>query len=208
MLKLLSKALADNQLELLLEAKEKLVRYLELMLEWNKVYNLTSITEPREMIYLHLIDSLMVQKFILGKHILDVGTGAGLPGIPLAIALPNTHWVLLDKAGKKTRFLTQAVAELGLKNVRIENNRCEDYHPSAMFDNILSRAFASLAIFAETTKHLLAQDGRLIAMKGKYPHDEIKNLPNDFIIVDDKRIEIKGIDVERHIIVLERNQRD
>ncbi len=202
---LLTTALKQNNMELTAAEQEQLIAYLNLMVKWNKVFNLTNIIEPKEMVYLHLIDSLAVQPFLHGSRMLDVGTGAGLPGIPLAILNPEQHWALLDKNGKKTRFLTQAAAELGLKNIEVINSRSEDFHTASCFDSILSRALGTMRMFAETTEHLLCPNGKLIAMKGKYPHDELNDLPAAFRVEDITRLEIKGIDIERHIVRVERN---
>lgn len=199
---LLSTALRDNQLIVDEPQQQKLIAYLELLQRWNKVFNLTTITEPREMVYLHLIDSLLMQPFLHGKRMLDVGSGAGLPGIPLAIVNPHLHWTLLDKNSKKTRFITQAVAELKLTNVDIINERSEDFQPTSGFDSILSRAYGTIAMFLETTKHLLAPGGIFIAMKGKYPTDELADLPSTFTVEKTVPIPIKGITVDRCVVVL------
>lgn len=205
---MLEQSLNINGIELTAGQKTKLLKYLELMRTWNQVYNLTTITNPREMIYLHIIDSLVVLPYLEGNFFLDVGTGAGLPGIPLAIANPTQHWFLLDKTAKKTRFLTQVSAELGLKNVEIINARCEDFEYSSGFDGILSRAFGSLALFVATTEHLLAPNGKLIAMKGKYPQTELDEIPPDFCVEKSERVDIKGMNIERHVIVLKRLKRE
>ena len=199
---LLTTALKENQLSLTDDAVQKLVRYLELLIQWNQVFNLTAITAPRDMVYLHIIDSLIVQPHLHGKHMLDVGTGAGLPGIPLAIANPDQQWVLLDKNSKKTRFLTQTIAELNLKNVSAVHNRSEDFHPAHCFDSILSRAFGTIEMFMETTNHLLCTNGIWIAMKGKYPEEELSILSDRNLTETMTRLSIKGIDVERHVICL------
>jgi len=199
------KALLDNHITLSDQAKHKLIQYLDLMKTWNRVFNLTTITDAREMVYLHLIDSLVVMPFLHGSRLLDVGSGAGLPGIPLAIANPDHHWVLLDKNIKKTRFLTQAIAELGLTNVQVMHSRCEDFHPTQRFDSILSRAFGTIQMFVETTRHLLCPDGKLIAMKGKYPEDELNAIPDHYLAQDITRLDIKGIHIERHIVRLTKN---
>jgi 16S rRNA (guanine527-N7)-methyltransferase len=188
--------------------QEQLVQYLELILTWNRVINLTSITEPHDMVYLHIIDSLSVSPYLHGKHMLDVGTGAGLPGIPLAIMNPEQHWVLLDKNSKKTRFLTQAIAELKLNAVTAVHSRSEDFKPSHCFDSILSRAFGTIRLFAETTGHLLCPNGKLIAMKGKYPEEEINDIPKSFIVEDITRLELNGMDVERHIVRLIKSEEE
>jgi 16S rRNA (guanine527-N7)-methyltransferase len=199
---LLKTALAENQISCDDSVQQKLVRYLELMIKWNKVFNLTSITHPREMVYLHIIDSLAVAPYLHGKRLLDVGSGAGLPGIPLAIQYPDQQWILLDKNNKKTRFLTQVIAELGLNNVTAMHSRCEDFQPELCFDSILSRAFGTIRMFVETTQHLLCKEGVFIAMKGKYPQTEVDELPTGFVVQKTERIDIKGIDVERHVICL------
>jgi len=199
---LFKKALQENSLTLTAIAQQQLLHYLDLMQTWNRVFNLTTITQPRDMIYLHIIDSLIVHPYLHGERLLDVGTGAGLPGIPLAIINPHQHWVLLDKNSKKTRFLTQAAAELKLKNIEIIHHRSEDFHPDLCFDSILSRALGTIRLFIESTCHLLRPDGLLIAMKGKYPQDELNDIPEHFRLLDVMRLNINGINVERHIVRL------
>lgn len=200
---LLSKALQENHFSPAQEQQQKLVRYLELLQTWNRIFNLTTILKPRDMVYLHIIDSLTLSPFLSGKRILDVGSGAGLPGIPLAIMHPGLQWTLLDKNSKKTRFLTQAIAELGLINIEVVHSRSEDFHPSDCFDSILSRALGTIDLFIETTQHLLCPKGTFIAMKGKYPQEELDDISPLFMAQQVTRIEIKGIDVERHIICLQ-----
>jgi 16S rRNA (guanine527-N7)-methyltransferase len=205
MKELLINAARDNQLTLSSEAIDKLVRYLELLQTWNRVFNLTSITEPREMVYLHIIDSLLTAPHLNGSRFLDVGSGAGLPGIPLAILHPEQQWVLLDKNNKKTRFMTQAIAELGLTNAQAVHSRAEDFHPSDCFDGILSRAYATLALFIKTTRHLICKNGTFIAMKGKYPHEEIAELEG---LAGDTKITplaMKGMTLDRHIVCIKPN---
>ena len=202
MQELLSLALKENHLDVGQDAQQKLLQYLHLLKEWNQVFNLTTIIKPRDMVYLHIIDSLIVQPFIHGKRLLDVGSGAGLPGIPLAIVNPELEWVLLDKSNKKTRFLTQVIAELSLRNATAIHSRCEQFHPEARFDSILSRAFGTISMFVTTTEHLLCPDGNWIAMKGKFPQDEVNNLPDRFVVEQSRRLEIIGMTVERHIVCL------
>jgi 16S rRNA (guanine527-N7)-methyltransferase len=197
MKQLLLDALRENDITLADEAVDKLVRYLELMQTWNRVFNLTSITEPRDMVYLHIIDSLLTAPFLRGKRFLDVGSGAGLPGIPLAIMHPEHEWVLLDKNNKKTRFMTQVIAELQLQNVQAVHSRAEDFHPAVCFDSILSRAYATLSLFIKTTRHLICKNGTFIAMKGKYPHEELAELTEAAEVTP---LNMKGKTLERHIV--------
>jgi 16S rRNA (guanine527-N7)-methyltransferase len=154
------------------------------------------------MVFLHIIDSLAVAPYLQGKHALDVGSGAGLPGIPLAIAYPDINWTLLDKNGKKTRFLTQVIAELDLQNIKAVHHRCEDFQPHACFNSIISRAFGTLTLFVETTEHLLCPNGIFIALKGKYPQEELANIPSRFTTQHVTRLEIKGIMADRHIVCI------
>ncbi len=200
--KLLMKALTENQLSLDELKLEQLGQYLTLIDKWNRVFNLTAITDMREMVYLHLIDSLLISPYLQGSRLLDVGSGAGLPGLPLAIMHPQQQWTVMDKNNKKTRFMTQAVAELALKNVEVVHARAEEFHPEQGFDTIVSRAFGSLRLFAESTAHLLAANGMLLAMKGRYPSDELNDLP-EYVRVDDiVRLTMAGMDAERHVIRL------
>ncbi len=198
----LKKALADNHITCTETQTTQWLAYLEQLHKWNKVYNLTSITTPREMIYLHIIDSLLVSPFIHGTHCLDVGSGAGLPGIPLAILHPEQHWTLLDKNNKKTRFMIQVSAELGLKNIKVHHGRAEDFLPTLKFDSILSRAYGNLAMFISTTEHALAHHGVLIAMKGKLPEDELTELPAHWVAASPTPLTMKGMSIDRHIICM------
>lgn len=199
---ILKKALVENGIEANDTQQSQWICYLEQLITWNKVYNLTSITNERDMVYLHIIDSLLVAPFIQGTHCLDVGSGAGLPGIPLAILHPEQHWTLLDKNNKKTRFMIQVSAELGLKNINVVHHRAEDFHPAIKFDSILSRAYGSLALFIETTEHALSSTGVLIAMKGKQPEDELKALPTHWIAEPPVPLTMKGMNIDRHIVCM------
>lgn len=199
---ILQEGLKKNKLSLSDHQSQQLVTYLELLQTWNKVFNLTNITDPHDMVYLHIIDSLLINPYLHGSTFLDVGSGAGLPGIPLAILNPALQGTLLDKNNKKTRFMRQAVAELQLSNVNIIHSRTEEFHPVQGFDSILSRAFASLATFVESTNHLLAEQGVYLAMKGKVPHEELAELPSTRYNTRVEKIELKGMDVERHVICI------
>jgi 16S rRNA (guanine527-N7)-methyltransferase len=200
----LDHALKLNHLLLSTEVKNKLLHFLNLMNKWDRVFNLTAIKTGRDQVYLHLIDSLVIGPYLKGNRLIDVGSGAGLPGIPLALAHPDTSWVLLDKNNKKIRFLTQVIAELDLKNVTVAQDRAEHFHPNERFDSILSRAFGTLTLFCETTEHLLAPRGCFIAMKGKYPKDELNDLPKRFIVTDVQQIAVIGADIERHIVIVKK----
>ena len=160
--------------------QEKLLRYVELLDKWNKAYNLTAIRQPEQMVPRHLLDSLAVTPYIYGNQILDVGTGAGLPGIPLAIALPTKQFTLLDSNGKKTRFVQQVISELELSNVNVVHSRVEDYKPSVSFGTIISRAYSSIREMLQQTQHLAADGSKFFAMKGIYPQDELDDLPSGF----------------------------
>jgi 16S rRNA (guanine527-N7)-methyltransferase len=161
---------------------EPLLNYLLLLDKWNKTYNLTAIRDVNEMVAKHLLDSLAILPWIQGLRIIDVGTGAGLPGIPLAIARPDIKVTLLDSNGKKTRFLQEVQRNLGLKNLEIVQFRVEDYHPSLGFDTVLSRAFSSLQQMVDKTEHLLAPSGQWLAMKGHYIEAECLALKKSFTV--------------------------
>lgn len=161
-LKSLKLSLSDDKIEQLLD-------FIKLIEKWNKAYNLTAIRDREDMVRLHLLDSLAIMPFIEGKRVIDIGTGAGLPGIPLAIYLPEIEFTLLDSNAKKTRFVQQALLELKLKNVSVCHSRVEQYHPEKSFDTVITRAFASLSDIVELTAHLLSNDGVLLAMKGQSP---------------------------------------
>ncbi len=179
--------------------------YLELLLRWNKAYNLTAVTEPRRMVTHHLLDSLAVLPWIHGSRIADIGSGAGLPGIPLAIARPDLTVVLVDTVGKKVRFQKQAILELGLANASAVHARVENYRPDEPFDTVISRAFAATADFVALAGHLVSAGGRMLAMKGRDPGDELKALPEPWVVVDVHQIRVPGLTAERHLVELRRN---
>jgi 16S rRNA (guanine527-N7)-methyltransferase len=181
-----------------------LLRYLELMRQWNKAYNLTSITDPDDMVVRHLLDSATARPYLHGGAILDLGTGAGLPGIPLALLEPSRQFTLLDSVGKKLRFLRQVVTELRLANVVLVHARVEDWRPQGTFDTVICRAFGSLAEFARLCAALPAPGGRLVAMKGRLPTAEIAGLPPGWRTAAVEPVTVPGLNAERHIVVLER----
>jgi len=189
-------------------AEERLRRYLALLTKWNRVYNLTAITNPEQMITHHVLDSLAIaaplDALLAGKEgarVLDVGSGAGLPGIPLAIARPGWRLTLLDCNSKKTAFIAQAVAEIGLTNVNVVTARVESF-AGAPFDAIVSRAFSSLREFVTSTRALLGPTGCWAAMKGSVPRDEVRELPSDVECRAVRRLRIPGLDAERHLLLL------
>jgi 16S rRNA (guanine527-N7)-methyltransferase len=176
--------------------------YLQLLEKWNKVYNLTAIRDPKDMMTLHIQDSLSIGPYLHGSRIIDVGTGAGLPGIPLAITYPDKHFTLLDSNGKKTRFLTHVQHTLGLKNVTVVHSRVEKFRPTEGFDSILSRAFASLSDMLAMTDHLCAIGGRFLAMKGQYTETE---LPAHIRLIGVYPLHVPGLDAQRNLVILEKN---
>jgi 16S rRNA (guanine527-N7)-methyltransferase len=181
----------------------KLIDYVQLLAKWNRVFNLTAIRDPLEMITRHILDSLVVVPLIKGPRVLDVGTGAGLPGIPLAVALPEFKIVLLDSVAKKTRFLVQVIGELKLNNVIVETRRVEKYQTQELFDTVISRAFSSLAEFIAVAGHLCRRnDGILLAMKGHSPQNELAALPPGYHLKDVVRLTVPDLNEERHVVEL------
>lgn len=201
----LLQALEENNYFFSDEIQKKFLQYLELLQKWNKAFNLTAIRDVKEMVNLHILDSLSVLPYLYGTRMLDVGTGAGLPGLILAIVLPEKFFVLLDSNSKKTHFLTQVQCSLKLKNIEIVHARSEDFHPSECFDTILSRALASLAKMMAITQHLICPHGRFVAMKGLYPKQEIEELASGIKVSDVVQLQIKGIHAERHVVILEKS---
>jgi 16S rRNA (guanine527-N7)-methyltransferase len=200
----LSKAISENNYDVSSDAAALLVRYLDLLERWNQVINLTAIRDVHDMIPLHILDSLSIAPYLHGQRILDVGTGAGLPGIPLALTHPEKDFVLLDSNSKKTRFLTQVQIELGIQNMTAMHARCETFAPAAGFDSIVSRAFSSIAVMLQGTQHLLAEGGLFIAMKGVYPEDELQAIPAGFTVVGVHPLDIKGLTAARHVVCIRR----
>lgn len=208
-----SKVLFSDQLERGLEKinikasvfqQQQLVRYLLLFEKWNKTYNLSSVRNREEMVSRHLLDSLVVLPHLQGANFIDVGTGGGLPGIPLAIMKPECPVTLLDSNGKKTRFLFQVKLDLGLTNVSIENQRVENFKPPRLFSGIISRAFASLKDMVDGCEHLLEPEGRFWALKGVYPEAELSDLPKHYNVESCRTLEVPGCDGQRHLLEIAR----
>lgn len=182
---------------------EQLLRFINLIEKWNKAYNLTAVRDPMAMVSLHLLDSLAILPYLKGARIADIGTGAGLPGIPLAICLPDRHFTLVDSNSKKTRFVQQVVLELQLKNVEVIHSRVELLKPSQLFSTVISRAFAGMGDIVQLTGHLLADDGGLLAMKGQIPQQELESLSLEYNVI---QLVVPGIEAERCLICLEKGK--
>lgn len=181
----------------------KLLHYLRLLQKWNRVYNLTAVHDPREMVTRHLLDSLAMTSHMVGR-VVDVGTGAGLPGIPLALVLPQLHFVLVDSNAKKTRFVVQAVSELGLSNVDVVCERVEALKPLQAFDTLIARAFAPIADVLAVSSHLCAEHGRILIMKGKNPEHEFTSVPAHYKVMDVRAVRVPGLNAKRHLVVIAR----
>jgi len=197
-------------LRLDLDARQlvRLVDYLALLTKWNGVYNLTAVRDPAQMVTQHLLDSLaVVPAFSDAHHVLDVGAGGGLPGIVLAIARPGMQLTLVDTVQKKTAFLMQVKAELGLANVNVHHARVEQLKVARKFDVITSRAFAELSDFVNWSGHLLEEGGHFIALKGVYPQDEIARLPPGWKVTQVQALQVPELGAERHLVFIERGER-
>lgn len=186
------------------DAVHKLLAYRDLVVRWNRVHNLTAVRDPEAMLAYHLLDSLSVSPYLHGDRVLDVGSGAGLPGIPLAVVNPQRRFVLLDASSKRVRFLRQVSVELELENVEAVHERIERYRPDAPFATVTSRAFASLADFAGAACGLLAAGGHMLAMKGRCPEEELQALPSGIRLHAIYELKVPGLDAQRHLIDLVR----
>lgn len=184
---------------------DPLLAYLYLLNQWNLAYNLTAVRDIESMVGKHVLDSLAIVPWVKGERILDVGTGAGLPGIPLAIAMPEKHVVLLDSNGKKIRFLNEVKRQLNLKNVEAIQIRVENYHPTQGFDTVISRAFSSLEQMIHWTKHLITQDGLWLAMKGRYPDTELDDIDKTYHV---ERYAVEGVEGERCCVLIENTTKE
>ena len=200
---LLSQGIAESRMDIGLQAQQKMLDYLALLQKWNKVYNLTAVRDPLEMVTLHLLDSLSVLPYIKAKNLLDVGSGAGLPGIVLAICLPNLQVTTIDTVQKKAIFMRQVKGELGLNNLTVVNDRVENYKQDEKFELIISRAFSEIGLLTKLSKHLLVDGGKWLAMKGAIPQDEFEKsgiTPSEIIV-----LKVAGLNAARHLIVIENN---
>lgn len=183
------------------QTQERLLQYLGLLQKWNKVYNLTAVRDPQEMVTLHLLDSLSVLPYVKGPHLLDVGSGAGLPGIVLAICRPDLRVTTIDTVQKKAIFMRQVKGELGLENLTVMHARVEAFKPPQLFDQVISRAFSEVALLFQLTQHLIASPGEWLAMKGLVPVQELEKLaiqPKAVI-----PLKVAGLDAERHLLIFD-----
>ena len=201
-----SKGLKAIDLEVSEFQLDKLQQYVDLLSRWNKTYNLTAVRNPADMIPTHIFDSLVVAPYIQGAHCLDVGSGAGLPGIVLAIMQGDRHFTMLDTNGKKTRFIQQAIIELGLKNANVVQTRVESWQAPQPYEAIISRAFSSIADFVNGCAAHLAEDGTLYAMKGQFPIQELAYLPKGYTLTSKHALEVPYVEGERHLLEITRSK--
>ncbi len=200
---LLESGLNELGLSIAVDKINTLLAFVTLIEKWNKTYNLTSIRNKEDMVILHILDSLAILPFLKGSRILDIGTGAGLPGIPLALYAPDFEFVLLDSNAKKTRFVQQAILELELNNVHVHHARVETFEDDPGFDTIISRAFSSLQDFLVMSEHLLRENGKLLAMKGQHPKEELEQLAMPWETIT---VHVPGIKAERCIVQIEKGK--
>ncbi len=201
---LLAAGAAELGLDLDATQQGRLLRLGTLLLEWNQRFNLTAIRDPLEVVRKHLLDSLSALPQLHGTRIADVGSGAGFPGLPLAIAAPDRGFTLIEATAKKVRFIEAAIAELGIANAQPQNLRAEGWRPPRPFDTVVTRAVGSLAEIVRVAGRLCAADGVLLAMKGRYPEAEVAALPRGWTIAESRRVRVPGVDAERHVIVMSR----
>ena len=203
----LKSLISETDLKISDEQIDLLIQYVELLIKWNKAYNLTAVRDPNDMLIKHIMDSLLVGKHLKGQSFIDVGTGPGLPGIPLAILNPEKNFVLLDSLGKRITFLRQVVYQLKLENVQPLLSRVEKYQPETLFDGVLSRAFSSLNDMVTWCQHLIDYDkGCFYALKGQYPADEIEQLPENIKLIAGHQIVVPQLNGERHLIELKKKK--
>ena len=199
---LLEDGIYELELEERLGGDELLMEYVTELMNWNRVYNLTSVRKPTDIVTRHILDSLTILPYLHGDRILDIGTGAGLPGIPLAIACPEREFVLLDSSSKKLRFVQQTLGILDLDNVSLQDSRVEEYQPELLFDTVICRAFSDLPDFYRYAARLCSSGGKMLAMKGVYPMTEVECLQDKSVIDDVVSLKVPGLDAERHLVIM------
>lgn len=200
----LSAGLRDLALDVPESSVDTLLGFLDLLEKWNAVYNLTAIRDRTQWVSHHLLDSLSVAAYMSAGRILDVGTGAGFPGVPLAIVQPGRHFTLLDSSQKRTSFLAQTLAALGLRNADVVRARVEEFTPDQTFDAAVSRAFADLADFARLAGPLVRSGGSLLAMKGLHPDEELTRVPAPLVLRATEPLQVPGLDARRHLVILDK----
>ncbi len=184
------------------ELDPRYTSYCELLQQWQKTYNLTSIKRIDDMMTHHVLDSLSIAPYVQGDNIIDVGSGAGLPGMILAIAMPDKKFTLLDTVEKKTHFMQHAKTKLKLNNVTVVHQRVEQYKPATLFDTVMTRAFSDIKKMLANTQHLCAADGVFLAMKGKLPENELAELPTGFNVKSVQSLTVPGLDAQRHLVII------
>ena len=198
----LEQLIAKTDLKVSVEQRTALIDYVLLINKWNKTYNLTAVRDVQEMVVKHIMDSIMVMPYVNGQQCIDVGTGPGLPGIPLAIMCPDKQFTLLDTLGKRVRFLNQVVYALGLTNVTPVQARVEEYTQNNDFDVVISRAFASLKDMLHWCAHLVHSRGEFLALKGQYPTDEVSECQSEYDIISKYALTIPDLNADRHVLII------
>lgn len=202
---ILSDGLSAMDLSLTSEQQQKLIDYVERIHKWNKAFNLTSVRDPEQMMVKHILDSLAVAPHIDAANLIDVGTGPGLPGIPLSIVYPEKHFTLLDSLGKRVRFMKQCAFEMKLENITPIQSRVEAHQPGQYYDAVLSRAFASLKDMLHWCQHLVDSEGKFLALKGQYPAEEIAELGDNFAVTHSVKLTVPGLEGERHLLTVQKS---
>lgn len=202
LLELLHRGLIEMGQPLDRHLEMQLIRYIELISQWNKVFRLSSIHDLDAMVTRHLLDSLSILPYIKGRTIIDVGTGAGLPGIPLSIAMPDRHFCLLDSNPKKIQFLEKISQQMSLRNVHIAHRSVEEFHVEPLFESVISRSFSTLSDFLSLSQHLIKPGGQILAMKGVYPLTELQDLKSDYKLLAVHPLKIPALSAERHVVEL------
>ncbi|MFT4994458.1 MAG: 16S rRNA (guanine527-N7)-methyltransferase [Paraglaciecola sp.] len=205
LLSLLQHSLSQLDIAVTEQQQQKLIDYVLMMDKWNKAYNLTSVRDPKDMVLKHLVDSVVIAPHITGQVYIDVGTGPGLPGIPLAILHPDKTFILLDSLGKRVRFMKQVAYELKIANIQAVQSRVEDYQTTLAIDGVLSRAFASLKDMLHWCEHLVDSSGTFLALKGQLPEEEIRQLPAGYNLVDVIKLQVPDLEGDRHLIKIQKN---
>jgi len=199
---LLANGLEALGLELTPGAQGRLLEFLELLAKWNRTYNLTAVRDSAEMVTRHLLDSLSVVAYVKGPRVLDMGSGAGLPGIPLAVARPGLKFVLLEKNARKVRFLRYAIQILRIENIEVIHSPIEQFRPAEKFDTLIARAFTDIPAMLAAAHHLCGEGGEFLFMKGAYPHTELTGIPDCFTVKQVKPLSVPGLAARRHLVIV------